>query len=100
MTAARGPAGKSGFGAFLASPWTAVVSVVVALATIALGIVVVKSHKSTPAAPVAAVWGDTAPSDFTFDLQVASAPMVTRGQTVSLNLAGPTDDDVKRVELW
>ena len=26
--------------------------------------------------------------------------MVKRGQTVSLTLAGPTDDDVKRVELW
>ena len=76
------------------------VSVVVALVIIAAGIVAVKNHKSTPAAPVAAVWGETAPSDFTFDLQVASAPMVKRGQTVSLMLAGPTDDDVKRVELW
>ncbi len=55
---------------------------------------------SSPVAPVPAVWGETAPSDFTFDLQVASAPMVKRGQTVSLTFAGPTDDDVKRVELW
>ena len=68
MTAERGATGKSAFGSFLASPWTAVISVVVALVIIAAGIVAVKNHNSTPAAPVAAVWGDTAPSDFAFDL--------------------------------
>ena len=76
MTADEGAGSKSAFGKFLASPWTAVVSVLVALVIIAAGVVAVKNHKSTPAAPVAAAWGDTAPSDFTFDLQVASEPMV------------------------
>jgi hypothetical protein len=81
----------------VASRWTAVISVVVALALVAT-VVVVGVAKVTPTRT--SVESDTAPTAFPSILVATTSPAVTRGQNVALAVRSDSAAPVAAVELW